>query len=161
MGMGYIAGRGLPWMVGLSLLPFLLQFLGLGLGDKLGQGLCGSALGVSEAEAVMYGLVNEYYLYGQLFLVLLALKVTYALALWVLRLMYPDEDPPFTPLVWRLGVGLSGAFLLLFLITRTLPLPFLTPLGPALLSPAPLDPLSLVMVLPEPFLLWLYFRHRP
>ncbi|RTI01061.1 hypothetical protein CSW29_04820, partial [Thermus scotoductus] len=25
----------------------------------------------------------------------------------------------------------------------------------------PLDPLSVMMVLPEPFLLWLYFRHRP
>lgn len=161
MVVGFIAGRGLPWMVGLSVLPFALQFLGLGLGDKLGQGLCGSALGVSEAEAVMYGLVNEYYLYGQLFLVLLALKVTYALALWVLRYMYPDRDPPFAPLVWRLGVGLSGAFLLLFLVTRTLPLPFITPLGPALLSPAPLDPLSVIMVLPEPFLLGLYLRYRP
>ncbi|MFN4072074.1 MAG: hypothetical protein ACK4G4_01430 [Thermus sp.] len=159
--MGFIAGRGLPWVVGLSFLPFFLQFVGLGLGGKLGQGLCGSALGVSEAEAVMYGLVSEYYLYGQLFLVLLALKVTYALGAWVLRLMYPHRDPPFAPLVWRLGVGLSGVFLLLFLVTRTLPLPFLTPLGPALLSPAPLDPLSLIMVLPEPFLLWLYFRHRP
>lgn len=161
MGVGFIPGRSLPWAVVLSLLPFFLQFLELGLGDKLGQGLCGSALGVSEAEAVMYGLVNEYYLYGQLFLVLLALKVTYALVLWVLRLMYPGKDPAFAPLVWGVGVGLSAVFLLLFLITRTLPLPFLTPLGPALLSPAPLDPLSVMMVLPEPFLLWLYCRHRP
>ncbi|RTH23755.1 hypothetical protein CSW42_00065, partial [Thermus scotoductus] len=31
----------------------------------------------------------------------------------------------------------------------------------ALLSPDPLDPLSVMMVLPEPFLLWLYCRHRP
>jgi len=161
MGVGFIPGRSLPWVAGLSLLPFFLQFLGLSLGNKLGQGLCGSALGVSEAEAVMYGLVNEYYLYGQLFLALLALKVTYALALWVLRFMYPDRDPSFAPVVWKVGVGLSGMFLLLFLVTRTLPLPFFTPLGPALLSPAPLDPLSLIMVLPEPFLLWLYFRHRP
>ncbi|MGC8876221.1 hypothetical protein [Thermus sp.] len=148
-------------MVGLSLSPFLLQFLGLGLSETLGQGLCGSALGVSEAEAVRYGLVSEYYFYGQAFLVLLALKVTYALGLWVLRLMYPGEDPPFAPLVWRVGVGLSLALLFLFLLTRTLPLPFPTPLGLAFLSPAPLDPLSLLMVLPEPFLLWLFWRHRP
>jgi hypothetical protein len=148
-------------MVGLSLAPFLLQFLGLGLSEELGQGLCGSALGVSEAEAVKYGLVSEYYFYGQLFLALLALKVTYALGLMVLRFMYPDQDPPFAPLLWRLGVGLSLALLLLFLLTRTLPLPFATPLGLAFLSPAPLDPLSLLMVLPEPFLLWLLWRYRP
>ncbi|MDM7324657.1 MAG: hypothetical protein P3W93_006700 [Thermus sp.] len=159
--MGFIRSSGLRWIVGLSLLPFFLQFLGLSLGDTLGQGLCGSALGVSEAEAVMYGLVSEYYLYGQLFLILLALKVTYALALWVLHLMFPDREPPFAPLVWKIGVGLSGVFVFLFLITRTLPLPFFTPVGPALLSPAPLDSLSLMMVLPEPFLLALYFRYRP
>lgn len=109
----------------------------------------------------MYGLVSEYYLYGQLFLILLALKVTYALALWVLHLMFPDREPPFAPLVWKIGVGLSGVFVFLFLITRTLPLPFFTPVGPALLSPAPLDSLSLMMVLPEPFLLALYSRYRP
>ncbi|WP_243027375.1 hypothetical protein [Thermus albus] len=161
MNVGFIPSRGLPWVVTLSLLPFLLQFLGLGLADRLGQGLCGSALGVSEAEAVMYGLVSEYYFYGQVFLILLALKATYALVLWVLRLMYPDRDPPFAPLAWRVGIGLSGVFILLFLVTRTLPLPFFTPLGPALLSPAPLDPLSVMMVLPEPFLLGLYLRYRP
>lgn len=70
--MAFIPGPGLPWMVGLSLAPFLLQFLGLGLSEEIGQGLCGSALGVSEAEAVKYGLVSEYYFYGQLFLALLA-----------------------------------------------------------------------------------------
>ncbi len=159
--MGFVSGKGLPWIAGLSLLPFLLQFLGLGLSEKLGQGLCGSALFVSEVEAVRYGLVSEYYLYGQLFLILLALKVTYALGLMVLRFMYPDQDPPFAPLVWRVGVGLSLTLLALFLLTRTLPLPFSTPLGPAFLSPAPLDPLSLIMVLPEPLLLWLLWRLRP
>lgn len=161
IGVGFIPSPGLYWIVGLSLLPFFLQFLGLGLGEALGQGLCGSALGVSELEAVRYGLVSEYYVYGQLFLALLALKVTYALALLVLRFMFPQQDPPFARLVWGVGVGLSTVFLLLFLITRTLPLPFATPLGPALLSPAPLDPLSVMMVLPEPFLLWLYLRHPP
>lgn len=159
--MRFVAGPTLPWIVALSLLPFFLQFLGLGLSDVLGQGLCGSALGISEAEAVQYGLVSEYYLYGQLFLGLLALKVTYALALMVLRFMYPDQDPPFAPLVWRLGVGLSLVMGLLFLLTRTLPLPFSTPVGPALLSPAPLDPLSVIMVLPEIPLLALLLRHRP
>ncbi|GAA5336485.1 hypothetical protein [Thermus hydrothermalis] len=161
MAVGFVSGPGLPWVVALSLLPFFLQFLGLGLEGTLGQGLCGSALGVTEAEAVRYGLVSEYYFYGQLFLVLLALKATYALLLLVLRFMYPDRDPPFAPWVWRVGVGLSSVFLLLFLLTRTLPLPFGTPLGPAWLAPAPLDPLSLLMTLPEPFLLGLYLRHRP
>ena len=85
----------------LEVLPFFLQFLGLGLSETLGEGLCGSALGVSEAEAVRYGLVSEYYFYGQAFLVLLALKATYALGLVLLRFMYPGEDPPFAPLVWR------------------------------------------------------------
>jgi hypothetical protein len=132
---GFVPGPGLPWIAGLSVLPFFLQFLGLGLSERLGQGLCGSALGISEAEAVRYGLVSEYYFYGQLFLILLSLKVTYALALMALRFMYPDRDPPFAPLVWRLGVGLSLTLLLLFLLTRTLPLPFSTPLGPALLAP--------------------------
>ncbi|SDE95670.1 hypothetical protein SAMN04488243_11762 [Thermus arciformis] len=161
MPVGFLPSPALPRIAGLNLLPFFLQFLGLGLGETLGQGLCGSALGVSEAEAVRYGLVSEYYFYGQLFLILLALKVTYALGLVVLHFMYPGEDPSFAPLVWRLGVGLSLALLLLFLLTRTLPLPFATPLGLAFLSPAPLDPLSLLMVLPEPFLLWLFWRHRP
>ncbi|MEZ0347472.1 MAG: hypothetical protein ABWJ90_03040 [Thermus sp.] len=159
--MGFVSGPGLAWVVGLSLLPFFLQFLGLGLGGALGQGLCGSALGLSEAEAVRYGLVSEYYFYGQLFLALLALKVTHALALVVLRFMYPDSEPPFAPQVWRVGVGLSLALLGLFLLTRTLPLPFATPLGLAWLAPAPLDPLSVLMVLPEPFLLGLYARFRP
>ncbi len=159
--MRFVAGPALPWMVALSLLPFFLQFLGLSLGEVLGQGLCGSALGISEAEAVRYGLVSEYYLYGQLFLLLLALKVTYALGLMVLRFMYPDQDPPFALGIWRLGMGLSLTMLLLFLLTRTLPLPFSTPLGPAVLAPAPLDPLSLLMVLPEPLLVGLYLRYRP
>ena len=75
--------------------------------------------------------------------------------------MYPGEDPPFAPLVWRLGVGLSSALLLLFLLTRTLPLPFPTFQGLALLAPAPLDPLSLLMAAPEPFLLGLLWRARP
>ncbi|APD08425.1 MULTISPECIES: hypothetical protein [Thermus] len=161
MAVGFVSGPGLPWAVALSLLPFFLQFLGLGLGGALGQGLCGSALGITEAEAVRYGLVSEYYFYGQLFLALLALKATYALLLLVLRFMYPDQDPPFAPWVWRVGVGLSSVFLLLFLGTRTLPLPFSTPLGPAWLAPAPLDPLSLLMTLPEPLLLGLYLKHRP
>ncbi|GLV46924.1 hypothetical protein TJA_01010 [Thermus sp. LT1-2-5] len=159
--MGFVSGPGLPWVAGLNLLPFFLQFLGLGLGGALGQGLCGSALGLSEAEAVRYGLVSEYYFYGQLFLALLALKVTYTLVLAVLRLMYPETDPPFAPRVWRVGVGLSLAFLGLFLLTRTLPLPFATPLGLAWLAPAPLDFLSLLMILPEPLLLWFYARFRP
>ena len=143
----------------LEVLPFFLQFLGLGLSETLGEGLCGSALGVSEAEAVRYGLVSEYYFYGQAFLV--ALKATYALGLVLLRFMYPGEAPPFAPLVWRLGVGLSSALLLLFLLTRTLPLPFPTFQGLALLAPAPLDPLSLLMAAPEPFLLGLLWRARP
>ncbi len=145
----------------LEVLPFFLQFLGLGLSETLGEGLCGSALGVSEAEAVRYGLVSEYYFYGQAFLVLLALKAAYALGLVLLRFMYPEKDPPFAPLVWRLGVGLSSALLLLFFLTRTLPLPFPTFQGLALLSPAPLDPLSLLMAAPEPVLLGLLWRARP
>ena len=156
----FVSGKGFPWIAGLSLLPFLLQFLGLGLSDKLGQGLCGNALLVSEVEAVHYGLVSEYYLYGQLFLILLALKVTYALGLMALRLIYPEKDPPFALLLRRVGVGLSLTCLALFLLTRYFPLPFFTPLGLALLSPAPLDPLSLLMVLPEPFLLWILLRSR-
>ncbi|WP_028490735.1 hypothetical protein [Thermus islandicus] len=147
-----------PQVAALELLPFLLQFLGLGLSESLGPGLCGSALGVSEAQAVRYGLVSEYYVYGQVFLGFLALKATYAFGLLLLHFMYPEEDPPFAPLVGKAGVGLSLAFLLLFALTRTLPLPFPTAQGPALLAPAPLDPLSLLMVLPEPFLLRLFWR---
>lgn len=161
MPVGFIASPALHWIAGLNVLPFFLQFLGLGLGEALGQGLCGSALGVSEAEAVKYGLVSEYYFYGQLFLVLLALKVTYTLVLMAVRFMYPQKDPPFAGTVWRVGLGLSLTLLGLFLLTRTLSLPFSTPLGPALLSPAPLDPLSVLMVLPEPLLLYLYLRYRP
>lgn len=161
MKAGFLTSPALSWIAGLTLLPFFLQFLGLGLGQVLGPGLCGSALGVSELEAVQYGLVSEYYLYGQLFLIVLALKVTYALGLLTLRFMYPEADPPFALWFWRLGVGLSLLLLGLFLLTRTLPLPFATPVGPALLSPAPADPLSLIMVLPEPFLLWLFWRNRP
>ena len=152
----------LPYATFLEVLPFFLQFLGLGLSDRLGQGLCGSVFGAGEAEAVKYGLVSEYYFYGQFFLALLALKVTYALGLALLRFMYEKADPPgFEPLVWKLGVGLSWAFLLAFLLTRTLPLPFLTPVGLAWLSPAPLDPLSLLMVLPELPLLYLLYRLKP
>lgn len=152
----------LPRLAFLETLPFLLQFLGLGLSQQLGEGLCGSALGIGEREAVRYGLVSEYYFYGQFFLLFLALKVTYALGLALLRFMYEKADPPgFEPLVWRLGVGLSWTFLLAFLLTRTLPLPFFTPVGLAWLSPAPLDPLSLLMVLPELPLLYLFYRLKP
>ncbi len=152
----------LPYIALLEALPFFFQFLGLGLSERLGQGLCGSAFGIGEGEAVRYGLVSEYYLYGQVFLLFLALKVTYALGLALLRFMYEKADPPgFEPLVWKLGVGLSWAFLLAFLLTRTLPLPFLTPVGLAWLSPAPLDPLSLLMVLPELPLLSLFYRLKP
>ncbi|MER3602907.1 MAG: hypothetical protein C4298_03250, partial [Thermus sp.] len=148
----------LPYAALLEVLPFFFQFLGLGLSERLGQGLCGSAFGLGEKEAVRYGLVSEYYFYGQAFLALLSLKATYALGLSVLRFMYAKGDPPgFEPLVWKLGVGLSWTFLLAFLLTRTLPLPFLTPVGLAWLSPAPLDPLSLLMVLPELPLLYLFY----
>ncbi len=160
--MGFLTHPRLPWVAGLEVLPFFLQFLGLGSSETLGEGLCGSALLVSEAEAVRYGLVSEYFFYGRFFLLLLSLKITYALGLMIFWFMYQGGNPPrFEALVWRIGMGLSGILLLAFLLTRTLPLPFSTPLGPALLAPAPLDPLTLLMVLPELPLLYLFLQFRP
>lgn len=140
----------------LSILPFVIQFVGIGFSETLGEGLCGSALGVPLREAVLYGLVSEYYYYGQLFLLLLSLKTAYALGLVIQGFL---EGHPRLPL-WgrRVGVALSLLYLGSFVLTRTLPLPFATPVGWAFVSPAPLDPLSLLMVLPEPFLLWLLRR---
>lgn len=144
----------------LEVLPFFLQFLGLGLSETLGEGLCGSALGVSEAEAVRYGLVSEYYFYGQAFLVLLALKATYALGLVLLRFMYPGRTPLRPP-----GVAARGGALLgppPPLPPHPHPAPSLPHLpGPGPPRPRPLDPLSLLMAAPEPFLLGLLWRARP
>lgn len=147
----------LTWVALLEALPFSLQVLGLGLGGGIGEGLCGSAL-LSEAEAVRYGLVSGYVLYARLFLLLLALKLAYALGLALLSFMGWVR---LSRGLWRVGVALSALPLLGFLLTRTLPLPFLTPLGPALLPPAPLDPLALLMLLPELPLLGLLLRLRP
>lgn len=142
----------------LSVLPFAIQFVGIGFSDALGEGLCGSAFGVPLREAVLYGLVSEYYYYGQFFLLLLSLKAAYALGLLIHGFL--EGSPALPPWAQRAGVALSALYLGAFLLTRTLPLPFLTPAGPALLSPAPLDPLSVMMVLPEPFLLWRLLQPR-
>ncbi|TBH21884.1 hypothetical protein [Thermus thermamylovorans] len=143
----------------LSVLPFAIQFVGIGFSDALGEGLCGSVFGIPLREAVLYGLVSEYYYYGQFFLLLLSLKAAYALGLLIQGSL--AENPALPSWARRAGLALSALYLGAFLLTRTLPLPFVTPVGPALLSPAPLDPLSAMMVLPEPFLLWLLLRGRP
>lgn len=79
--------------------------------------------------------------YGLLFMVLLALELGYGLSLLLLPLL---EVRPGKGWV-RAGRYLVGTLFLLFLLTRTTGLPTPGP-GGWTLEPAPLDPLSLLLV---------------
>ncbi|TBH17595.1 hypothetical protein [Thermus thermamylovorans] len=118
-------------------LPFFLQLLGFG-ETPLGGGLCGDMfagrdLPLDQQPAGFW--------YGVLFMFLLAAQLGYGLSLLLLPLLEVRLGPGWL----RVGRGLVGTLLLLFLLTRTTGLPTPGPVGWRL-EPAPLDPLSLLLV---------------
>ena len=119
------------------ILPFFLQLLGLG-DTPLGGGLCGEVFRVQDPA---FALKTPGFWYGLLFMVLLALELGYGLSLLLLPLL---EVRPGKGWV-RAGRYLVGTLFLLFLLTRTTGLPTPGP-GGWTLEPAPLDPLSLLLV---------------
>lgn len=120
----------------LLILPFFLQLLGFGK-TPLGGGLCGALF---AGRDLPLGLQPPGFWYALLFMVLLALLLGYGLSLLLLPLL---EVPP-SPAWLRLGRGMVGVLLLLFLLTRTTGLPVPGPQG-LVLERAPLDPLGLLL----------------
>ncbi|MCS6868114.1 hypothetical protein [Thermus sp.] len=118
-------------------LPFFLQLLGLG-DTPLGGGLCGEVFRVGDPSLALQ---TPGFWYGLLFMLLLALELGFGLSLLLLPLLEVRLSPGWL----RGGRYLVGLLLLLFLLTRTAGLPFPGPSGWAL-EPAPLDPLSLLLV---------------
>ncbi|GAA5334135.1 MULTISPECIES: hypothetical protein [Thermus] len=118
-------------------LPFFLQLLGLG-DTPLGGGLCGE---VFRQKDPALALQTPGFWYGLLFMLLLALELGYGLSLLLLPLLEVRLGPAWL----RTGRFLVGALLALFFLTRTTGLPLPTPTG-VVLEPAPLDPLSLLLV---------------
>lgn len=119
------------------ILPFFLQLLGFG-DTPLGGGLCGE---VFRAKDPALALRTPGFWYSLLFMALLALELGYGLSLLLLPFL---EVRPGRGWV-RAGRYLVGALLALFLLTRTTGLPIPGPQG-LVLEPAPLDPLSLLLV---------------
>jgi len=118
-------------------LPFFLQLLGLG-DTPLGGGLCGEVFRVKDPA---WALTAPGFWYGVLFMLLLALELGFGLSLLLLPLL--GERPGAGWL--RAGRYLVGTLLVLFLLTRTTGLPA-PAAGGWVLEPAPLDPLSLLLV---------------
>lgn len=121
------------WIIGLSLLPFLLQLLGWAK-TPLGGGLCGG-FGASDPFSAQA-------LYAQFFLFGMALQAAFAFFLILIELGLMAEE---SPAVWRVGLWLNGAILTLFVLTRSVGLPFPTPLGWLRGDAAPLDGVSVLM----------------
>ncbi|WP_174720028.1 MULTISPECIES: hypothetical protein [unclassified Meiothermus] len=128
--------RARHWIIGLSFLPFLLQLLGWAK-TPLGGGLCG-ALGPLDPFSAQA-------LYAQLFFLGMALQIAFAFFLILIDLGLMAERNPAVPRVYRSGVWLNSGILALFLLTRSLGLPFLTPLGWLQGDTAPLDGVSALM----------------
>ncbi len=104
----------------------------------MGGGLCGEVFRLKDPALA---LKTPGFWYGLLFMVLLALELGFGLSLLLLPLL---EVRPGKGWI-RAGRYLVGTLLLLFLLTRTTGLPAPGP-GGWTLEPAPLDPLSLLLV---------------
>ncbi|MFN4070501.1 MAG: hypothetical protein ACK4HT_02910 [Thermus caldifontis] len=118
-------------------LPFFLQLLGFG-NTLLGGGLCGE-LFLAQNPALAFQTPGFWY--GLLFMGLLALQLGYGLSLILLPLLEVSVGPAWR----RLGRYLVGVMAGLFLLTRTTGLPAPGP-GGWVVEPAPVDPLSLLLV---------------
>ncbi|WP_276953639.1 hypothetical protein [Allomeiothermus silvanus] len=128
--------RARRWVVGLSFLPFLLQLLGWAK-TPLGGGLCGAFGFFDPFSAETF--------YAQFFLLGMALQAAFAFFLILIDLGLLDEE---SPAVWRanrVGLWLNGAILAFFILTRSVGLPFSTPLGWVWGNTTPLDGVSILM----------------
>lgn len=130
--------RARHWIIGLSLLPFLLQLLGWAK-TPLGGGLCG-AFGSSDPFSAQA-------LYAQFFLFGMALQAGFAFFLILIDLGLLAEDSPAVRRVYGVGLWLNGGILALFVATRSVGLPFPTALGWLRGDPTPLDGVSVLMAL--------------
>lgn len=128
------------WAAVFLIMPFFLQMLGFGQ-TALGGGLCGALFGQRELPLSLQG---AGFWYALIFMLLLGVQLVYGGFLLLGRLL---ELPPSSeqPAYWT-GVGLVGLILVLFVLTRTVGLPYPSELGLAFGDPARADPLSLILV---------------
>lgn len=92
------------------------------------------AAGLSFIAGLMHWLVSPEYLgqwwgYGYFFIVAGVLQMVYAFAIFLLPWVYPPETqkPSVMRDIYLLGVAGNAAIILLFIITRTLGVPFVGP----------------------------------
>lgn len=92
------------------------------------------AAGLSFVAGTMHWLVSPEYLsqwwgYGYFFIVAGVLQMAYAFAIFLLPWVYPPESqkPSVMRDIYLLGVAGNAAIILLYLITRTLGVPFVGP----------------------------------
>lgn len=127
------------WAAALLIAPFFLQLLGVG-DTFLGGGLCGELFG----NEIPFGLQEAGFWYAVMFMMLLMFQLMYGAFLLLTRLLeIPGSMERGTYLG---GVWLVGLITLLFILTRTTGLPTPSPQGFALGAPAPVDPLSLILI---------------
>jgi hypothetical protein len=144
--------RARHWIIGLSLLPFLLQLLGWAK-TPLGGGLCG-AFGSFDPFSAQA-------LYAQFFLFGIALQAGFAFFLILIELGLLAQESPAVRRVYGVGLWLNGAILALFLLTRSVGLPFPTPLGWLRGDSTPLDGVSILMALCSLILMRLLWSGSP
>jgi len=75
----------------------------------------------------------------------MALQAAFAFFLILIDLGLLDEESPAVRRANRVGLWLNGAILVLFILTRSVGLPFFTPLGWVWGNTTPLDGVSILM----------------
>lgn len=124
---------------GLLMAPFFLQLLGLGK-TLLGGGLCGELFGNNTP----LGLQGAGFWYALIFMILLGIQLMYGSFLLLTRLLEMPEGMESG--TYQTGIWLVGFMALLFVLTRTIGLPYPSQQGMAFGDTAPADPLSLLLI---------------
>lgn len=123
----------------LLMAPFFLQILGFGK-TFLGGGLCGELFG----NDTPLGLQGAGFWYALIFMLLLGIQLMYGGFLLLTRLLeMPQSMESGT---YKTGIGLVGFMVLVFVLTRTVGLPYPSQQGIAFGDTAPADPLSLLLI---------------
>lgn len=141
----------------LLMAPFFLQLLGFGK-TFLGGGLCGDLFGNNTP----LGLQGAGFWYALVFMLLLGIQLMYGGFLLLTRLLEMPQSMESG--VYTTGIALVGIITLLFVITRTIGLPYPSQQGIAFGDNAPADPLSLLLLgcsLAAALLLWNLLAYKP